>query len=114
MDDKQNENENDNEQPPIVLDAHRGMAAQRATDQRRQTSAVEHDQDTIRLSPARLELTMSAPPAKTWPEAAARALYLLNLFAETPEAQDPRLKQLIRDVSVDFERMAGTGDPHSG
>jgi hypothetical protein len=102
------DNDNDNEVPPVVLDAHRGMAAQKATDQRRNTSAIELDQEAIRQKRALLEQALFAAPAGTWPEAAARALYLLGIFAETPEAQDPRMKQLIRDVNDDFRRLGGT------
>jgi hypothetical protein len=41
-----------------------------------------------------------------WPEAAEKARYLLNLFANSLAAQDPRRQKLIAAVLDDFERLA--------
>jgi hypothetical protein len=97
---------NDNQKPPVVLDEHRGMAAQKATDARRHQSDVETDQEVLRKNRAALEAILFAGPAETWPQAAEKATYLLRLFGETAEAQDPRRKQLIEDVCADFHRLA--------
>jgi hypothetical protein len=97
--------DNDNQKPPVVLDEHRGMAAQKATDARRHQSDVETDQEVLRNNRAALEKSLFAGPAESWPQAADKATYLLRLFGETAEGQDPRHKQLIEDVCADFRRL---------
>lgn len=97
----------DSEEPPIMLDEHRGMAAQVATDARRGSSAVEADQETLRQARAELERFLFAAPAGSWPEAAEMAKYLLRLLAETAEGRDARIRQLIDAVLEDFRRLAG-------
>jgi hypothetical protein len=47
-----------------------------------------------------------AAPAASWHEAAEKARYLLNLFAATLDAQDPRRQKLIAAVIADFDRLA--------
>jgi len=97
----------DSEGPPVQLDEHRGMAAQVATDARRHSTAVEADQEALRQSRAEMEQFLFAAVATSWPQAAEKAKYLLRLFAETAEAQDPRQKQLIEAVLEDFKRLSG-------
>ena len=91
---------------PVELDKHRGMAAQRATDLRRQLHEIEADQAALKQRQGALETFLNAAPATTWAEAAERACYLLRLFAATPEAQDPRRRQLIASVVDDLKRLA--------
>jgi hypothetical protein len=90
----------------IELDQHRGMAAQKATDLRRLLSEVEANEKTLRLRQDELESHLVAAPAANWHEAAEKARYLLNVFAATPAAQDPRRQTLIAAVLADFERLA--------
>ena len=52
-----------------------------------------------------LEKLLLAAPAETWPEAAAKAQYLIQLFAATPEAQDPQRKELIAHALDDLKRL---------
>jgi hypothetical protein len=92
---------------PIDLDQHRGMAAQKATKLRRLLSDVEANQKTLRVRQDELESHLLAAPAANWHEAAEKARYLLNLFATTIAAQDPRRQKLIAAVIADFERLAG-------
>ena len=99
--------DDDNKTPPIILDEHRGMASQRETDARRHRSEVEADQAALQLSRAEFEKFMFAGPAADWPDAAQKALYLLRLFAATPDARHPRLKELIQDVTADLNRLIG-------
>jgi hypothetical protein len=47
-----------------------------------------------------------AAPATNWHEAAEKAGYLLNLFAATLTAQDPRRQKLIAAVLADFNRLS--------
>ena len=90
----------------IDLDQHRGMAAQKATGLRRLLSEVEANERTLRLRQAELESHLLAAPAASWQEAAEKARYLLNLFANTLTAQEPRRQKLIAAVLDDFERLA--------
>jgi hypothetical protein len=90
----------------IDLDQHRGMAAQKATGLRRLLSEVEANERVLRLRQAELETHLIAAPAANWQEAAEKARYLLNLFANTLTAQDPRRQKLIAAVLDDFERLA--------
>jgi hypothetical protein len=91
---------------PVDLDEHRGMAAQKATEVRRQRlHEFQVDQASLRRRQEELEALLLAAPAETWPEAAAKAQYLIQLFAATPEAQDPRRKELIAHALDDLNRL---------
>lgn len=90
----------------IDLDQHRGMAAQKATELRRLLSEVAANETALRLRQDELEAHLIAAPAENWHEAAERARYLLNLFAATLSAEDPRRKKLIAAVLADFERLS--------
>ncbi len=97
---------------PIVLDQHRGMAAQKATEIRRHLAEVRADQKALRERQAELEKVLAAAPAQTWAEAAEKARYLIELFAASPGADDPRRRRLIASVLDDFTRLAGASpDP---
>jgi hypothetical protein len=91
----------------IDLDQHRGMAAQKATDLRRLLAEVQANETALRLRQDELESQLVAAPAANWYEAAEKARYLLNLFAATLAAEDPRRQKLIAAVLADFERLAG-------
>jgi len=91
----------------IDLDQHRGMAAQKATELRRLLSNVEADEKELRVRQDELESQLLAVPAANWHDAADKARYLLNLFAATTAAQDPRRQKLIVAVLADFKRLAG-------
>lgn len=90
----------------IDLDGHRGMVAQKATDQRRMLAEVEANELNLRLQRDELEAQLLAEPAANWPEAAEKARYLLKLFAGTPAGEDPRRRRLIAAVLADFERLS--------
>ncbi|MGH6898341.1 MAG: hypothetical protein ACREJ5_17615 [Geminicoccaceae bacterium] len=94
-------------QDPIVLDEHRGMAAQQATEIRRRLSEVEADQAALRDRRTELEKFLLAAPASTWPEAAEKARYLIGLFGATSVGRDPRRQKLIAGVLDDFNRLSG-------
>jgi hypothetical protein len=91
----------------IDLDEHRGIAAQKATGLRRLMAEVEANEKALRSRQAELESHLVAAPAANWHEAAEKARYLLNLFANTLAAEDPRRQKLIAAVLDDFERLAG-------
>ncbi|MBI1775704.1 MAG: hypothetical protein HYR63_10180 [Proteobacteria bacterium] len=92
---------------PIELDGRRGMAAQKATEIRRELHEVQADQTALRQRQAELEQNLAAAPATTWADAAAKVRYLLQLFAGTQEAQDPRRKRLIESVLDDLNKLSG-------
>jgi len=92
---------------PIDLDQHRGMSAQKATGLRRLLAEVESNEKTLRLRQDELETQLLAAPAANWHDASEKARYLLNLFAVTLGAQDPRRQKLIAAVLADFKRLSG-------
>jgi hypothetical protein len=94
---------------PVTLDKYRGMAAQKATEARRLLAEVQANEQTLRERQDELEAHLIAAPAANWPEAAQKAHYLLELFAATPQGQDPRRRMLIAAVIEDFARLCGDG-----
>jgi hypothetical protein len=90
----------------VDLDHHRGMAAQKATTLRRLLADVEANEEALRLRQDELESHLLAAPAASWQEAAEKARYLLNLFAATITAQDPRRQKLIAAVLADLKRLS--------
>jgi hypothetical protein len=91
----------------IELDQHRGMMAQKETEIRRLVAEVEANEKDLRARQEALESQLVALPAATWNDAAEKARYLLNVFAATPAAQDPRRQTLIANVLDDFRRLGG-------
>jgi len=92
---------------PVDLDKHRGMAAQKATDLRRALAGVENDVRELREREADLENRMMAAPAASWPEAAVKARYLLNLYAAGLPVEDTRHRALVAALFDDFARLSG-------
>ncbi len=93
----------------IDLDQRRGMAAQKATELRRLLADVDANEKALRLRQDQLESHLLAEPATNWHEAADKARYLLNLFAATRAAEDPRRQKLIASVLADFKRLSDEG-----
>src|ERR1700738_3249765 len=91
---------------PVELDERRGLAAQGSTEIRRRLHEVQADQAVLRGRREEFERHAVAAPSATWPEAAAKARYLIQLFAGTPEAQDPRRRELIAQVLDDLARLS--------
>ncbi|HYM30978.1 MAG TPA: hypothetical protein VEU47_06755 [Candidatus Cybelea sp.] len=91
---------------PVDLDEHRGMSAQKLTEIRRRLHEVQADQAALRHRQEEFESFLLAAPAMTWQEAAAKARYLIQLFAMTAEAQDPRRKQLIATALEELARLS--------
>src|SRR4029077_10686263 len=63
----------------LDLDKHRGIAGQKATDIRRILAGVENNAKDLRDRQGTLENQLLSAPAASWPEAAAKARYVLNL-----------------------------------
>ncbi len=91
---------------PVDLDEHRGMAAQKQTEIRRLLHEVQANQTALRDRMEEIETVMVAAEAVTWPEAAAKARYLIQLYAATPDARDPRRQKLIAGVLADLARLS--------
>jgi hypothetical protein len=92
---------------PVELDTHRGMQDLKSTEIRRHRQAIEEEYERLRLRQAELETLLNAAPAQSWHEAAEKARYLINLFASTPEARDPRRVKLIEGTLADLARLSG-------
>ena len=91
---------------PIELDKHRGMAAQKATDIRRVIADVEVNAKLLRDKQGVLELEILGAPATSWPEAVAKARYVLNLYSASLPATDTHHRDLVAAVLADFARLA--------
>lgn len=94
---------------PFDLDTHRGMAAQKATDLRRALAKVESDATDLRARQARFENQLLSLPAVSWPDAAAKARYVLNLYAAGLSPEDSLHRDLVAAILEDFARLAGDG-----
>ncbi|TPQ31045.1 hypothetical protein C2U70_25140 [Bradyrhizobium guangdongense] len=90
---------------PVELDKHRGLAAQKATDLRRALAEVETNVRELREREAALEERLMTVPAASWPEAATKARYLLNLYAASLPAEDTRHRALVSALFDDFARL---------
>ena len=91
---------------PVDLDEHRGMAAQKSTELRRRRHEVEADQVALQGRQEEFERYAVAAPSTTWIEVAEKARYLIQIFAATPEAHDPRRQELIAKVLDDLARLS--------
>jgi hypothetical protein len=98
---------------PITLDAHRGMAAQKATELRRLVAGVAEDHAKLKARQEELEHFLVSTPAADWADAVEKARYLLSIFNATLDAQDSRRRKLIADLLGDFDRLLAKakGDP---
>ena len=86
---------------PLDLDQHRGMAAQKATDIRRILADVENNNATD-LRDRQLEHQLLSVPAASWPEAAAKARYMFNLYAAGLGSDDTRHRDLVTAVTCEL------------
>ncbi len=91
---------------PVDLDKHRGMAAQKATDIRRVLADVEANAKLLRDHQVSVEAQLLAIPASSWSEAAAKARYVLNLYASALAPADRHHRDLVAAVLADFARLS--------
>ena len=91
---------------PLDLDKHRGMAAQKATDIRRILADVENNAKALRNRQGIFENQLLSVPAVSWPEAAAKARYVLNLYAAELPPADTHHRDLVAAVLADFARLS--------
>ncbi|MBB4263664.1 hypothetical protein GGD64_007734 [Bradyrhizobium sp. CIR3A] len=91
----------------VDLDKHRGMAAQKATELHRALAEAENNVRALREREADLENRLLTVAAASWPEAAAKARYLLNLYAASLPAEETRHRALVAALLDDFVRLSG-------
>jgi hypothetical protein len=91
---------------PLDLDKHRGMAAQKATDIRRILAEVENNAKALRERQGTFENQLLSAPAVSWPEAATKARYVLNLYAAGLAPADSHHRDLVAAVLADFARLS--------
>lgn len=90
---------------PVELDSRRGMAAQKATGLRRILAEAEAHAATLRDRQLQIEAELLNAPVTSWPEAAAKARYVLNLYYATLGVQDSRHRDLVASVLKDFAML---------
>jgi hypothetical protein len=91
---------------PLDLDKHRGIAAQKATDLRRALAEIENNAQQLRERQRLLENELLSVEAASWPEAAAKARYVLNLYAASLPPGDAHHRDLVAAIFADFARLA--------
>ena len=91
---------------PIDLDQHRGMSAQKATDIRRVLADVEANAKLLRDRKSAVERQILVVPSTSWDEAAAKARYVLNLYADQLAPDDTHHRDLIAALVADFARLS--------
>jgi hypothetical protein len=91
---------------PVDLDKHRGMAAQKATDIRRVLADVEATAKILRDRQGVVETQLLTVPATSWAEAAAKARYVLNLYAADLAPADTHHRDLVAAVLMDLDRLS--------
>jgi hypothetical protein len=91
----------------IELDKHRGMAALKATDIRRVIAEVEANAKLLRDRQGVVEIEILAVPAISWPEAVAKARYVLNLYSASLTPTDTHHRDLVAAVLADLTRLSG-------
>jgi len=92
---------------PIDLDKHRGMAERKAADIRRGLAEIEANAKLLREKQGVVETQILAAPATSWPEAAAKASYVLNLYSAGLAPTDTHHRDLVAAVLADLTRLLG-------
>jgi hypothetical protein len=92
-------------EPPIDLDKHRGMAAQKATDIRRVIAEAEASAKLLREQQSAIEIELLSVPAACWPDAVAKARYVLNMYAASLAPTDSHHRDLVASVLADLTRL---------
>jgi hypothetical protein len=91
-------------EPPTDLDGHRNAEDRLLVGLRRQAANAsgafarnEADED--------LESVLGSEPARSWAEAMTKVKFLLERYGATAEADDPRIRMLIKRVLGDMARL---------
>jgi hypothetical protein len=99
---------------PIDLDRYRDAEARTTASQRhrRCLDSFRADQASLERAQIAFEDDLMATPAQTWPLAAAKAQYLIQLFAATPQASDPRCRQFIEQTLDDLACLCASAEDY--
>ncbi|MSO98814.1 MAG: hypothetical protein EXR11_11455 [Rhodospirillaceae bacterium] len=81
------------------------MIAQRDTDVRRRLQEVQADRQRLEIRQEEFESFLQLAPATTLLETAAKAKYLIQIFAGTAEAQHPRRQDLIKSSLKELDKF---------
>src|SRR5690242_6540699 len=91
---------------PLDLDKHRGIAAQKATSIRRALAEMESHARDLSDRQGALEQELLSIPAASWPDAVAKARYVLNLYAASLAPTDTHHRGLVAAVFADLARLS--------
>jgi hypothetical protein len=91
---------------PIDLDQHRGMRRKRPLISVACSPTSEANAKLLRDRQSAVESQLLATPATSWAEAAAKARYVLNLYADQLAPADTHHRDLIAAVVADFTRLS--------
>ena len=92
---------------PVDLDGRRSDESKKAIDTRRHAVNELMSEEAFRaLDIASLKTQLQIEPARDWAEAMEKAQFLLRRYSSTPEAQDARVRKLIRRALSDMARLA--------
>jgi len=92
---------------PIDLDGRRTAAGKLDSALRRRPANADSAPDVgERHDDDGSEAGTRAAPARTPVEALQTALFLLDLYSATPEAQDVRIQKLIKDTLADLAHLS--------
>jgi hypothetical protein len=94
---------------PLDLGKHRGMAARRAIDIRLALAGTEKNSRNLRQRQRLLEKELLSVPAASWPRAAAKARYVLNLYAAGLGPADTHHRDLVAAILANFARLSRNG-----
>jgi hypothetical protein len=70
---------------------------------------VETNARELRERRTAVEDHLLSAPAASWPEAAAKARYMLKLYAAGLPLEDTRHRDLVAAILEDFARLTGQG-----
>jgi hypothetical protein len=88
-------------EPPTDLDGHRNPEDRPLVGRRRQ-AANAHGALVGNEADARLEAALGAEPARSWADAMTKVRFLLERFGATREADDDRIRTLIKRALGDM------------
>ena len=83
------------------------MAAQKATDIRRMIAEVEVNARELRDKQASSKFISLRCPASSWPEAVAKARFMLELSVSGLAPSDTHHRDLVAAVLADLTRLSG-------
>jgi hypothetical protein len=90
---------------PVDLNERRDLTSRKSVKLRYALRELQTDREILLENQEELESQLVETPSTAFADTAARARYLLGLFAGTQEAQHPRRQILIDQVRADLQRI---------